>query len=309
MQRGDYCQVTGIASRALERAEAEARRLRIAKAYGSYEDLLADPEIDAVYIPLPNDQHVPWSIKSLEAGKHVLCEKPIALTAEEAQTLVEASARYPHLKVMEAFMYRHHPLWQQAKQMVDDGAVGDVRTVNSFCAYLNLDPANIRNQVEHGGGGLMDIGCYSISMSRLIFGAEPRRVCGLVEHDPSFGTDRLVSAMLEFAGGTATFTCSTQLSPYQRVHILGTNGRLEIEIPINAPSERPTRMWYAHDSTLDELVFDACNQFTLQGDAFARAILDNRPVPTPLADAVANMRVIEAVARSGRERNWVDVTF
>jgi predicted dehydrogenase len=182
-----------------------------------------------------------------------------------------------------------------------------VRTVHSFCSYSNFDPDNIRNQVEHGGGGLMDIGCYSISMSRLIFGDEPRRVCGMVEHDPRFGTDRLVSAMLDFGRGTATFTCSTQLSPYQRVHILGTTGRLEIEIPINAPSDRPTRMWYAHDSTVDELVFDACNQFTLQGDAFSRAILDNTPVPTPLDDAVANMRVIDAVVRSGRETRWVDV--
>jgi predicted dehydrogenase len=307
MQQGTYSEVTAIGSRDKDRAEAVARKLGIASAYGSYAELLADPEVDAIYIPLPNEQHVPWSVKSLEAGKHVLCEKPIALTADEAQTLVDAAARYPHLKVMEAFMYRHHPQWQRAKELVTTGAIGELRTVQSFLAYSNLDPNNIRNQVEHGGGGLMDIGCYNISLSRFIFGQEPTRVCAMVEYDPRFHTDRLVSAMLDFRSGTATFTCSTQLSPYQRVNILGTTGRIEIEIPVNAPADRPCRIWHAHDSTIDELVFEVCNQYTLQGDIFSRAIIDNTPVPTPLADAVANMRVIDAVVQSGGEGRWVTV--
>ncbi len=305
LQQGTFCEVTAIASRDKQRADSVARTLGIARAYGSYAELLDDPAVDAVYIPLPNEQHVPWSIKALEAGKHVLCEKPIALNADEAQTLVNAAAQFPHLKVMEAFMYRHHPQWQRAKALVVDAAIGDVRTIQSFFSYANLDPGNIRNQAEHGGGGLMDIGCYNISVSRWILDAEPARVCSTVEYDPRFNTDRLVSGILDFGHASASFTCSTQLSPYQRVNILGTTGRIEIEIPVNAPATRPCRIWYAHDSTIDELVFEVCNQYTLQGDAFSRAIIDNSPVPTPLEDAVANMRVIDAIYCSGRENGWV----
>jgi predicted dehydrogenase len=209
---------------------------------------------------------------------------------------------------MEAFMYRFHPQWQRAKELVTAGAIGEVRTIQSFFSYANLDPTNIRNRAENGGGGLMDIGCYNISLSRFIFGAEPTRVCGLVEYDPSFHTDRLVSGMLDFGRGTATFTCSTQLSAYQRVNVFGTTGRIEIEIPVNAPAKRPCRIWYAHDSTIDELVFEPCNQYTLQGELFSQAVRDNVPVPTPLADAVANMRVIDALIASGRQAAWVELS-
>jgi predicted dehydrogenase len=307
MQKGTYSEVTAIASRDQQRADAAAQKLGIAGAYGSYVELLADPNVDAIYIPLPNEQHVPWSIKALEAGKHVLCEKPIALTADEAQTLADAAAAYPQLKVMEAFMYRFHPQWQRAKELVTGGAIGELRTIQSFFSYSNRDPTNIRNQADHGGGGLMDIGCYNVSLSRFIFGDEPGRVCGMVEYDPDFKTDRLVSALFDFGRGSATFTCSTQLSPYQRVNIFGTTGRIEIEIPFNAPAIRPCRMWHTHDSTTDELVLEVSNQYTLQGDILSRAIMDNTPVPTPLADAVANMRVIDAIVRSGREGKWVEV--
>ncbi len=307
MQHGRFCEVTAIASRDLERAEADARQLGIPKAYGSYEELLADPDVDAIYNPLPNDLHVPWSIKALEAGKHVLCEKPIALTAAEAQTLVDVLARHPHLKAMEAFMYRFHPQWRRTKELVRSGALGELRAIDSIFSYFNVDPSNIRNQAEHGGGGLMDIGCYNISLSRFVFDDEPTRVSAIVDYDPRFKTDRLVSAVLDFPAGAATFTCSTQLAPYQRVQILGTSGRIEIEIPFNAPPDQPCRLWYAHDGTTDEIVFDITDQYTLQGDAFSQAILDDTPVPTPLADAVANMRVLEAVYRSGREMRWVDV--
>ncbi len=213
MQQGTYCAVTAIASRDRERAESVAQKFGIAKAYGSYEELLNDPDVDAIYIPLPNEQHVPWSIKTLEAGKHVLCEKPIALTADEAQTLVDAAARYPQLKIMEAFMYRFHPQWLRAKQLVSDGAIGDLRTIQSFFAYSNLDPTNIRNQADHGGGGLMDIGCYNISFSRFIFGVEPTRVCSMVEYDPTFKTDRLVSGMLSFGSRYRPTSGSTSSAP------------------------------------------------------------------------------------------------
>ncbi len=304
MQQGRYGEVTAIASRDLEQARAVAKELGIAKAYGSYEELLADSEIDAIYNPLPNDLHVPWTLAALKAGKHVLCEKPIALTAAEAQTLVDAARAYPNLKVMEAFMYRHHPQWQRARQLIVEGAIGEVRTVHSFFSYFNDDPSNIRNQAEHGGGGLMDIGCYNISASRFIFGAEPRRVSASVEIDPRFNTDRLVSGVLEFEAGTATFTCSTQLSPFQRVQIIGTTGRIEIEIPFNAPPDKPCRIWLTNETT-EEITFDVCDQYTLQGDSFARSILDDTPVSTPLEDAVANMRVIDDLITSSRTNAWV----
>ena len=305
MQRGALCEVTAIASRDLSKAQATAKQLGIPKAYGSYEELLADPEIDAIYNPLPNHLHVPWSIKAIEAGKHVLCEKPIALTTAEAQTLADAAKQHSQLKVMEAFMYRHHPQWQRARQIVSAGGIGALRTIQSFFSYYNDDPGNIRNQADIGGGGLMDIGCYNISISRFIFDAEPQRVCGIVEYDPQLKTDRLASGMLDFGRGTATFTCSTQLASYQRVNIFGDSGRIEIEIPFNAPPDRPCKIWHQRAGIIDEIVFDVCDQYTLQGDALARAILDDTPVPTPIEDAVANMAVIEALVRSAKSEAWV----
>ena len=305
MQQGQYCEVTAIASRSLEKAQAAADNLGIPKAYGSYEALLADPDVDAVYNPMPNHLHVPWSIKALEAGKHVLCEKPIAMSAAEAQELVDAAARHPKLKVMEAFMYRLHPQWQRAKQIVDSGGVGELRAIESHFSYFNADPSNIRNMADIGGGGMMDIGCYDLSLSRFIFGEEPRRILGIVERDPVLKTDRLASGVLDFGRGTATFTCSTQLAGYQRAHIFGTTGRVEIEIPFNAPSDRPTRLWYQHDGQVEEITFDTVDQYTIQGDLFSQAVLNDTPVPTPLEDAVANMRAIDAVFESSRTGQWV----
>jgi len=303
LQRSATGAVVAIASRDPAQARGVAERLGIPRAHGSYEALLADPGVDAVYIPLPNHLHVPWSIRALEAGKHVLCEKPLGLDSGEVRQLIAAAARYPRLKVMEAFMYRFHPQWEAAQRIVAEGGIGRLRTVQSFFSYSNLDPKNIRNVAAWGGGGLMDIGCYGVSLSRLLFGAEPRRVLGSVDTDPAFGTDRLASGVMEFAEGTATFTCSTQLSPYQRVNIFGTEGRIEIEIPFNAPPDRPTRLWHQRGTEIAERTFGVCDQYGLQADRFARAVFDETPVPTPLTDALANLRVIEAVfasARAGR---------
>ena len=304
MQKARSCTVTALASRDPARAKAVARKLRLPKAYGSYEALLADPEIDAVYIPLPNHLHVDWSIKSLEAGKHVLCEKPIGLDVADARKLLDAARRYPHLKVMEAFMYRHHPQWIKARQLVAEGGIGPLRSIHSFFSYYNADPANIRSKPEFGGGGLMDIGCYCISLSRFLFEAEPQRVCGIVEYDPALKVDRLASGILDFGTGTATFTCATQLTPYQRVNIFGTAGRVEIEIPFNAPPNRPCKIWHQAGSDLMEIRFRRCDQYTIQGDLFSQAILNDTQVPTPLDDAVANMKVIEAVVASAKSGAW-----
>jgi predicted dehydrogenase len=305
MQRGAHCEIAAIASRDLAKAREVAAQLSIGQAYGSYEELLADPTIQAIYNPLPNHLHVPWSIKALEAGKHVLCEKPIGLSAAEARELADAAKQHPRLKVMEAFMYRHHPQWLRARQIVNEGGIGELRTVHSFFSYFNDDPGNIRNQADIGGGGLMDIGCYNISLSRFIFASEPTRVCGLIEYDPQLKTDRLASGMLDFGRGTATFTCSTQLASYQRVNIFGTTGRIEIEIPFNAPPDRPCKLWHQQPGGTQEIVFDVVDQYTLQGDLFARAILDDTPVPTPIEDAVANMQVLDALVRSAKSATWV----
>jgi predicted dehydrogenase len=305
MQQGEHCAITAIASRDQGRAREAAASLGIAKAYGSYEELLADPEIDAVYNPMPNHLHVPWSLRAIAAGKHVLCEKPIALSAAEAQTLADAAAARPELKVMEAFMYRHHPQWRRAKELVTSGAIGELRTVQSFFSYFNDDPENVRNIAAIGGGGLMDIGCYNLSLSRFIFDAEPGRALGIVEYDPRFNTDRLASGILDFGRGTATFTCSTQLAGYQRVNIFGTDGRIEIEIPFNAPPDRPTRIWHQRGGDIEEITFPICDQYTIQGDLFALAVLNDTPVPTPIGDGVANMRALEAIVQSGKTGDWV----
>ncbi len=307
MQKGKYSEIVAIASRSQAQAEAAAEALSIPKAYGSYEALLSDPVIDAIYNPLPNHLHVPWSIKALQAGKHVLCEKPIALSSAEGQELVDAARRYPELKVMEAFMYRHHPQWQKARQLVREGQIGDLRTIQTFFSYFNDDPDNIRNMAAIGGGGLMDIGCYAISLSRFIFEGEPLRVCGLVEYDPNFNTDRLTSAMMLFERGTSTFTCSTQLAPYQRVLISGTHGLVEIEIPFNAPNSRPCKLWYRCEDQVHEITFEISDQYTIQGDLFSQAILNDTEVPTPIEDAIANMKVIEAIFKSGDTSGWVTI--
>ena len=304
MQAGDFCNIVAIASANKDKVKAEASRLNISTVYHSYDALLNDPGIDAVYIPLPNHLHVEWAIKALEAGKHVLCEKPIGLSSVEAQRLVDFAKQKPHLKIMEAFMYRFHPQWQHAKKLVSEGAIGELRTIQSFFSYYNVDPGNIRNQKDVGGGGMLDIGCYCISLSRFIFGKEPERVFGMVEIDPVLQTDRLASGILDFSTGTATFTCSTQLAPYQRVHILGNAARIEIEIPFNAPADTSTRIWIHSKTGREEIVFDTTNQYTIQGDLFSKAILENTSVPTQPEDAVNNMKVIESVFLSSEEGRW-----
>jgi predicted dehydrogenase len=305
MQRGTYCEVSAIASREPEKARAAAKRLGIPQAYGSYEELLADPRIDAIYNPLPNSMHVLWSIKALQAGKHVLCEKPLATSAAEAHVLLDTARQFPHLKVMEAFMYRFHPQWRRARQLVSAGRVGSLRTIQSFFSYHLDDPRDIRNMDEYGGGGMLDIGCYTISLARFIFGSEPGRVFGMLEYDPRYKVDRLASGLLDFGSGTSTFTCATQLAPHQRVNIFGSEGRIEIEVPFNAPPDRPCKIWYEHGDAIEEIVFDVSDQYTIQGDEFSQAVLNDAGVPTPLEDALANMRVIEAIFRSAKSGTWV----
>jgi len=237
------------------------------------------------------------SLKNRELIRRV-ADVDTIVVGSEAEALLEESQRHPQLKIMEAFMYRGHPQWVRTRQMVHEGAIGQLRAISSFFSYFNRDPNNVRNQPGIGGGGLMDIGCYPISLSRFLFDAEPLAVQGTVENDPDFSVDRLTSGIMEFEGGISIFGCSTQLVPYQRVQVLGTEGRIEIEIPFNAPPDRPCRIWYDRGSTTEEILLETADQYTIQGDRFAAAVLNDTPVPTPLEDAVANMRVIEAIFRS-----------
>ena len=308
MQRGEASEIVAIASRDLPRARAAAAELNIAQAFGSYEELLADPGIEAIYNPLPNELHVPWTIKALEAGKHVLCEKPIGLTAEDAKRLIDARDRAGRL-VAEAFMVRFHPQWRRARELVNAGEIGSVSAIQTFFSYHLTDPQNVRNRPP-GGGGLYDIGCYAVLTARTIFGAEPVRVAATLDRDPNFGTDRLGSAILEFPGGRhLTFSVGTQLAGHQRVTIVGDKGRIEVLIPLNPLPATPTKILI--DTGQDLLgggqrseTFAACDQYTLQGDAFSRAILDKSPLEFPLEDAVLNMRVIDALFRAAERGSW-----
>jgi len=308
MQRGQFTTVAAIASRDLGKAREAAKSLGIPKAFGSYEELLADPDIDAIYNPLPNQLHVPWTAKAAAAGKHVLCEKPLSMSGTEAKTLLEVRAR-TGVKICEAFMIRSAPQWMRTRQLLGEGRVGELRAINAHFSYFNVNPENIRNRIETGGGGVYDIGCYCIQSARYGFGQEPTRVVATLDRDPQLGTDRLASALLEFPSGHAIFTCSTQLIPYQSVHFLGTRGRIEVEIPFNMPNDRPTRLFVdsSGDLTFSGITvesFPACDQYTLQGDAFARAVFENTEVPVPLEDSIANMAVIDAIFRSAKTGQW-----
>lgn len=299
MQRSPWCEIAAIASRDLSKAKDAANELGIHKAYGSYEELLADDTIEAIYNPLPNHLHVPWTLKAAEAGKHVLCEKPIALNAKEARTLIDARDRFG-VRIQEAFMVRTHPQWLETRRLIQTGRIGTLRSITGFFSYFNPDPSNIRNQLELGGGALMDIGCYPITISRWIYEAEPRRVLGLIERDAESGTDVLTTAVLDFSNGHSTFTCSMRLAPYQRMIFHGTAGRIEVLIPFNAPNDRPTQI-ILDDETID---FPVCDQYEIQGTLFSQALREHKEQPIPLEDAINNMVVIDAVFRSAANGEW-----
>ena len=302
MQRSEWCEIAAIASRDPSKARAAAGELNIPNAYGSYEELLADKSIEAVYNPLPNNLHVAWTVKAAEAGKHVLCEKPIGLTAAEARTLIDVRDR-TGARIQEAFMVRTHPQWLKTRRLIHSGRIGSLRSITGFFSYFNPDPTNIRNQLEFGGGALMDIGCYPITISRFIYKSEPRRVLGLIERDAANVTDTLTSAVLDFPNGHSTFTCSTRLAPYQRMIFIGTEGRIEVVIPFNAPNDRPTQI-LLNDETLE---IPICDQYEIQGSLFSQAIRENSEQPIPLEDAINNMAVIDAVFRSATTSQWEDV--
>jgi predicted dehydrogenase len=307
MQLSPWCDMRAIASRSLPAARAAADSLGMPKAYGSYEELIADPEIEAIYNPLPNHLHIPLTLQAARAGKHVLCEKPFALTAAEAEQLREVAGC---VHIMEAFMVRFHPQWQRVRELVRAGRIGTPRAVQVFFSYFNDDPANIRNQADIGGGAIYDIGCYAIVAGRFLFEADPTRVVSLVDRDPALGTDRTTSALADFGGGRQLgFTVSTQAQRYQRLNIVGTTGRIEVLIPFNAPQGEATTILVDTTGALDgsgvaRETLAACDQYTLQGEAFSRVVRGEIALPYGLDDAVLNMRIIDALLRSERSGRW-----
>ncbi len=311
IQQGVYSEVSAIASRSLEKAEVAASSLGIPKAYGSYEELLKDAEIDVIYNPLPNNLHKEWTIKAMEAGKHVLCEKPIALTVGEAEDMIKSRDKCG-VKAGEAFMVKSNPQWIETRERVRRGEVGDLRLIQGTFSYNNVDPANIRNILELGGGGVWDIGCYPVTMSRYLFEQEPTGLVALLEQDPEMKTDRLSSVVLEFPSGQAQFAVSTQLVPYQRMHIFGTGGHLEVQIPWNAPSDKPNSVTQDRGSILlDEITthtYPVANQYTSMADAFSKAVMNDEEVPVTLEDALNNTRVLTAIFKSAKQREWVEIT-
>lgn len=308
MQNGGLCEIAAIASRDFEKAKRAANDLNIPKFYASYEDLLNDSEIDAIYNPLPNHLHLEWTTKAAEAGKHVLCEKPLGLNASEVGKLIEVRDR-TGVKIQEAFMVRTHPKWIKVRELIREKRIGDLRAVSGFFSYFNDDRSNIRNKPEMGGGALMDIGCYCINISRFIFEDEPRRVSSLIERDAETGIDKMTSAMMDFPDGQATFTCSTQLVPSQKMQFFGTKGRIEVPIPFNIPTDAPTYIFIDDGSDLfganiEKIEFPPANQYTIQGDLFSKAILENSGQAISLEDSFANMATINAVFRSAETEIW-----
>jgi predicted dehydrogenase len=311
MKRGPLTQIAALASRDVDKARAAAQSLGIPTAYGSYEELLDDPNIDVIYNPLPNNMHVEWTARAARAGKHVLCEKPIALGAQEAETLVAVQRETGKL-IAEAFMIRNHPQWQQAKAWLQAGRIGDLVSVQTAFSYFNRDGKNIRNKKDVGGGALYDIGCYAVNTSRFLFGRDPVRAIAVIERDPDFGTDRLTSGVLDFGGAHLTFTVSTQAVPYQRVNAFGTKGRIEIEIPFNAPPDRPCRIFLDDGSKLggasaEMTSLPVVDQYHLQSEAFSRAVRAGGPVENSIDVAVGNMRAIDALFRSADSGRWEPV--
>ncbi len=307
MQKSPWCEVRAIASRSVEKARVAAGALGIPVAYGSYEELLADPAIEAIYNPLPNQLHVPLTLQAAAAGKHVLCEKPLALDAAEASRLRGAAGR---VLIMEAFMVRFHPQWLRVRELVRAGAVGTPRAVQVFFSFFNEDPGNIRNRVETGGGAIYDIGCYANLSGRFVFEGEPVRAIALMDRDPRFATDRTTSALVDFGEGRHLgYTVSTQCVAYQRVQVCGTRGRIEIQIPFNAPQGEATRIFVDDGSALDGRgirgeTLAPCDQYTLEAEAFSRAVRGEIPLPYGLEDAIRNMRLIDALVRSEKSERW-----
>ena len=296
-----------VASRDAAKAKKFAQTWGFSLSYGSYEDLLSDSNVDFVYIPLPNHLHFEYIKKAADAGKPILCEKPLCLNAKEAAEAAEYCEKRK-IPLMEAFMYRFHPQWVRTAEIVKSGELGTVLATSGVFSYTNMDGENIRNKADCGGGALLDIGCYTVSSSRLLMGGEPKRVAASLIRDPVFKTDILSSAILDYGDGrTAAFTVSTQMFPHQRITAYGTSGTLSVEVPFNMFVDIPGVLTIATNIAKREVKTEIADQYLLMYDAFARAIIEKTDVPIPISDAVANMAVLDAVFAAAVSGNWEKV--
>jgi predicted dehydrogenase len=309
IMQSQHSEIVALASRDLGKAKAALTELGLpnARAYGSYAELYADPNVDAIYNPLPNHLHVPETLAAAKAGKHVLCEKPIAFTAEEAAQLKQAPKG---VLIAEAFMVRHHPQWQRAREIVRSGELGRIHAVRVAFFYYNDDPQNVRNIADIGGGGIYDIGCYCVISGRYLFETEPKRVVALVDRDPKFGTDRLASVIADFGDGRhLSFICGTQTSGRQTVEAYGPKGSLEIVIPFNAPPNEMTAILVGSGGPMDRSlhrreILPPVDQYTVEAEDFALAVLGQKPLLFGIDDAIKQMQVLDAIFRSEKSGSW-----
>ena len=310
MANSNLYQVSAIASRSLEKAQAAAKNLNIEKAYGSYDELIEDPDIQVIYIPLPNHLHVEYTLKCIEAGKHVLCEKPLALKHEDVKRLIKARDKHG-VKVGEAFMVRTHPQWLKTRELVQGGELGKLKLIQGCFSYFNINSENIRNIEAYGGGALWDIGVYPVTTARFVLDEEPFKLISLVEEDKNFGTDVLSSVLIKFPSCHAHFTVSTQMVPHQRMEFFGDKQELEVQIPFNAPKDRNCQLILKKgdifQENVEKITFDPIDQYAMQAEAFSKAVLEDKEVPVPLEDTLANTLVVEAIFESAKTRCWVEL--
>ncbi len=291
--------VTAIASRNPQNVEVYAEETGITRIYDNYDALISSSDIDVVYIPLPNHLHVPYAIKAARAGKHVLCEKPIALSATELQQLIKVQSETGML-IQEAFMVMSNPLWSKAKAMIQNGVVGELRTLSGNFSYMNTDPGNVRNVPEYGGGALMDIGCYLTLASLYFFDQDPVDSNGYQILDPEFGVDYLTSGAIEFPSGHAIITCSTQSMPQQSLILEGTTGRIRFEIPFSHPDDHPGVFYLDSGPDIfrlssDRIEVPAFNHYRNHVEYFAEIVVGERQNHFDLEYSLRNMKLIDAL--------------
>ena len=303
------CCITAIASRDQSRAQAVADEFQIPHALADYQSLLQSDVVDAVYIPLPTSQHVEWAIKAANAGKHVLVEKPLALSAD-ALHAVQAAAEANNVMIAEAFMVNYHPQWHQVREWLDRGAIGRLRYIQSAFSYYNRDPKNMRNRPELGGGAIPDIGVYPTVTARMVTGKEPLKVRADIEFDAEFGTDSYANVQYAFDGFDMSFMLSTSMAAHQSMRLHGEEGYIQVEAPFNAElyGDVKVSLWNAAHTEVQTVRFGGVNQYQLQAEAFADAVASgDSSALFSLDSSIANQRAIDAIYASNKSGTWAGV--
>lgn len=287
-----------LASREIEKAKIIAEANNIPKCYGSYDELLNDPQIDAVYIPLPNHLHMEYTIKAIQKGKHVLVEKPICLKSNDVEEIIKVMNDFPQVKVMEAFMYKLHPQWIKVKELITDGAIGKLKFIQSSFSFFDDNPKSIVNTKEYGGGSLYDIGCYPVSVSRFLFDDQPKLICANMEIDPNLGIEVTTNCILEFENGRSQFFSSIRMKDNQNVKIFGTEGIIELVLPFNPLPNKQAEIILIKNETKEIIKVDSCNQYEIEVSLFSKSIIENTEPPVSIYDSLNNMLVIDKIFES-----------